>query len=116
MKRILPLFLLSACALGGTPVTMDAFYEIDLSTTTPEVVATLGKPYAIHEKGEGCVEYEYIERIKVGARDTEERHYFILIKDGRVVSKRVKQSSPLPYGFDSYEMQTTQNGNEKPIN
>ena len=108
MRKWVPLFLLASCASGGKAVTMDAFYEIELSTTTPQVVAVLGTPYAIHNKGDGAVEYEYIERIKIGGRDAEERHYFILIKDGHVVSKRVKQSSPLPYGFDSYDMQTTQ--------
>lgn len=108
MRKWIPLFLLASCALGGKPVTMDAFYDIDLCTSTPQVIAALGKPYAIHKKDDGSVEYEYIERIKIGARDAEERHYFILIKDGTVVSKRVKQSSPLPYGFDSYDMQTTQ--------
>lgn len=108
MRRLLPLFLFASCALGGRVVTMDAFHEIDLCTTTSQVVATLGKPYAIHKKGDGTVEYEYIERIKIGGRDAEERRYFILMRDGVVVSKRVKQSSPLPYGFDSYDMQTTQ--------
>lgn len=108
MRKWIPLFLLASCAIGGKVVTMDAFYEIDLCTTTPQVVAALGKPYAIHRKDDGAVEYEYIERIKIGGRDAEERRYFILIKDGIVVSKRVKQSSPLPYGFDSYDMQTTQ--------
>lgn len=113
---MIPLFLLSACALGGKPITMDAFYEIDLCTTTPQVIAALGKPYAVHEMADGFVEYEYIERIKIGGRDAEERRYFILLKDGIVVSKRVKQSSPLPYGFDSYDMQTTQNDSETPQN
>ena len=60
MRRLIPLFLLSACALGGKPITMDAFYEIDLCTTTPQVVAALGKPYAVHEMSDGYVEYEYI--------------------------------------------------------
>lgn len=87
---------------------MDAFYGIDLCATTPQVVEALGKPYAVHNKGDGCIEYEYIERIKIGGRDAEERHYYILMRDGVVISKRVKQSSPLPYGFDSYDMQTTQ--------
>lgn len=114
MKKIIPLFLLSACALGGKPITMDAFYDIDLCTTTSQVVACLGKPYSVHEMADGYVEYEYIERIKIGARDAEERRYFILMKDGVVVSKRVKQSSPLPYGFDSYDMQTTQKTDDPP--
>ncbi|MBU6383051.1 MAG: hypothetical protein KGQ49_03465 [Verrucomicrobia bacterium] len=108
MKRFLPLFLFVSCAVGGRVVTMDAFYEVDLCTTVPQVVALLGKPYAIYKKGDGCVEYEYIERIKIGGRDAEERRYYIMIRDGVVISKRVKQSSPLPYGFDSYDMQTTQ--------
>lgn len=107
-KWLLPLFIFTSCAAGGKPVSMEAFYEIDLSTTNTEVVACLGKPYAIHRKGDGCVEYEYIERIKIGGRDAEERRYYILIRDGMVISKRVKQSTPLPYGFDSYEMQTTE--------
>lgn len=111
MKRFLGLIVLASCMAGHRIVTLDAFYEIDLSTPASEVVASLGKPYAVHNKGDGCVEYEYIERIKIGARYAEERRYYILMRDGVVISKRVKQVSPLPYGldsFDSYDMQTTQ--------
>lgn len=112
MKRWIPLFLFVSCSLGGKPVTMDAFYEVDISTPTPQVIALLGQPYAIHKKEDGTLEYEYIERIKIGSRDAETRRYFILIKNGAVVSKRVEGSTPLPYGFDSYEMQTTERAEE----
>lgn len=108
----LALFALSSCCMGTDPATMERFYEVDLSTNSEQVIEMLGKPYAIHDLADGCQEYEYIERIKIGARDAEERHYFILIRNGQVVSKRVKQSGPLPYfmqWFDSYDMQTTQN-------
>ena len=110
MKRELfaLLLALSACASGGSLMTNQAFFDIPLGSSQNEVVATAGEPYAIHKKEDGTEEYEYIERFKVGGRDTEERHYFLLIKDGKVVSKRVHQSSPPPYIFDSYEMQTTQ--------
>lgn len=109
MKQWFALILLiTSCACGSRAVSMSAFYDVDLSTSESEVVASLGKPYAIHHKGDGTVEYEYIERVKIGARDAEERRYYILIRDGVVISKRVEQSSPLPYGFDSYDMQTTQ--------
>ncbi len=114
MKKLIPLFLLAACSMSGKPVTMDAFYEVEMAAPTAQVIEVLGQPYATHEKEDGAVEYEYIERIKIGGRDAEERHYFILIKNGRVTSKRVRQSSPLPYGFDSYDMQTTQRGNAPP--
>ena len=109
MKRFISLLLLSGFAIGGKAVTMGLYCEIDLCTTTPQVVEILGKPYAIHEMTDGYVEYEYIERINIGAREAEERHYFILMKDGLVVSKRVRQGVASPLGFDSYEMQTTQN-------
>jgi hypothetical protein len=98
--------------MGGKMVTMNAFYDIEISATAPQVIAVLGEPFAINDLCDGTVEYEYIERVKIGARDAEERRYFLVIKDGVVISKRVKQSSPLPYGFDSYEMQTTENKSE----
>jgi len=97
-----------SCSSGGSLVTMQSFYDIPVGASTSEVIATAGEPYAIHKKDDGAVEYEYIERFKVGNRYTEERHFFLLIKDGKVVSKRTKQSSSVPYTFDSYDMQTTQ--------
>ena len=100
--------LSTACSSGGSIVTMQSFYEIPVGASTSEVIATAGEPYAIHRREDGSVEYEYIERFKVGERYTEERHFFLLIKDGKVVSKRTKQMSPTPYTFDSYDMQTTQ--------
>ena len=110
---ICALFLIG-CGLSGNVVTMDSFSNVDLCTTVDQVKACLGDPYAINEIGDGCLEYEYIERIPIGARNLEERHYYIVIKDVYVVSKRIKQSSitplgPLPLNFDSYEMQTTLN-------
>jgi hypothetical protein len=101
--------LLCACSSGGSVLNMNSFYDVPIGATQEEVIASVGKPVATHRKEDGSTEYEYVERFKVGERNINERHYFILIKDGKVVSKRVKQSSPLPYGFDSYEMQTTQN-------
>lgn len=102
------LFALSTCASGGALMTNQAFFDIPIGSSQSEVIAAAGEPYAVHTKDDGSIEYEYIERIKIGARDAEERHYYLLIKDGKVVSKRVNQSSPPPYIFDSYEMQTTQ--------
>ena len=89
-------------------MTTSSFHEIPLGSTDSEVVSLAGKPYAIRKQSDGSLEYEYIERISAGGRDMEERHYYLLIKDGKVISKRMKQGGPTPYGFDSYEMQTTQ--------
>lgn len=95
-------------------MTIQSFYDIPVGASQDEVLSLAGKPYLEHRKGDGSVEYEYIERFKASGRDINERHYYILIKDGKVVSKRVIQSSPPPYTFDSYEMQTTQNDDEPP--
>ena len=102
------LCILAACSSGGSMTTMDSFYEIPIGSTSNEVVESIGKPYALHRREDGAGEYEHIERIKAGGRNLDEGHSFLLIKDGNVASKRVDQSSPSPYVFDSYEMQTTQ--------
>jgi hypothetical protein len=104
---IVCLFVFFSCSSGGSLLTMQSFYEIPVGASTSEVVAAAGEPYAIHKKEDGAVEYEYIERFRVGERYTEERRFFLLIKEGKVASKRTEQSSPLPYTFDSYDMQTT---------
>ena len=95
-------------------MTMTSFYEIPVGASQEEVVSSAGKPYLVRTLDDGSVEYEYIERFKAGGRDINERRYFIVMKEGKVVSKRVEQISPLPYGFDSCDMQTTQNGNSEP--
>jgi hypothetical protein len=100
---------MAACASGGAIMTMNAFHDIPLGASESEVISSAGKPYSICKKEDGVVEYEYIERVKAGARDLEERRYVLVLKDGKVVSKHVKGSSPSPFLFDSYEMQTTQN-------
>lgn len=89
-------------------MTMNSFSDIPIGSSSADVVIHYGQPSHIHKKGDGCVEYEYVERIKAGGRNIEERRYILVIKDGKVVSKEIKQSSPPPYTFDSYEMQTTQ--------
>ena len=95
-------------------MTMNSFSDIPIGVSSAEVVTTYGEPYAINKKSDGSIEYEYIERIKAGTRNMEERRYILVIKDGKVVSKEIKQNSPSPYYFDSYEMQTTQNSGSPP--
>lgn len=114
MKKWIPFLFLAACSSGGHVVTMDAFYSVDFSATEDQVVAALGKPHAVVKNADGTIEYEYLERIKLAGRVAESRRYFIVIKDGIVVSKRVQQSSPPAYWFDSYDMQTTHNDDTTP--
>jgi hypothetical protein len=100
--------LAASCASGGSVATQTSFYQVDVGATTAELEEAMGAPYAKHKAPDGDVEYEYIERLKEGSRNLEVRHYFFLIKDGRVIGKRTRTSVPSPYEFDSYQMQTTQ--------
>ncbi len=102
--------VLGACSSGGSLVTMQKFGDVPVGASREELISFMGSPIRERKLDDGSVEYEYIERFKVGGRDLNERHYFVIVKDGKVVSKRYKQISPLPYSFDSYDMQTTQNG------
>lgn len=93
-------------------MTLNSFHEIPLGTTSTEVVSSAGEPYAVHNNEDGSIEYEYIERIRYSPIQWQERRYYLLIKDGKVVSKRVENSSTPPYHYDSYDMQTTQTQTE----
>ena len=96
---------------------LDHYDEVAIGSSAEQVEALVGKPNTVRKQPGGIVEYEYVERIKIGARDVEERHYIILLKDGKVVSKQQKDRDTPNYVIpgipgDSYDMQTTQNVDE----
>jgi len=95
-------------------MTMNSFNDISIGATEEEVIACNGQPFETKTKCDGTVKYVYIERLKAGGRDLEERKYILTLKEGKVVSKKIKYSSPAPYLFDSYEMQTTQTNHAPP--
>ncbi len=97
-------FLLGSC--GHRVMTSDSFYAISTGTSKEELVKAAGKPYSIHRKCD-CLEYEYIERITNGNRTIQENHYFFIIKNDRVISRRVEYVNPPPYSINSYDLQTT---------
>ncbi len=103
------LWTLSACAAGASVTAMNAFADIAIGTSSTEVIERMGQPVSMRSLDDGSIEYEYTETISLGGRTLEERHYLILLKQGKVVSKQVKQTSPPGYLLNSYDMQTTQN-------
>lgn len=117
MKKIYStVFLLmtfAACSAGAN-MNLSSFNEIELGESSSHVVSSVGQPYAIKHKEDGTIEYEYIEKIKAGGRDLEDRHYYLTIKDGKVVNKKIIYGSPAPYLYDSYEMQTSQRNHAPP--
>ena len=93
-------------------MTADSFYSIPVGATREDVLSQAGSPMRVVNKGGGVQEYEYVERLTVGARTLQESRYIFTIQDDKVTNKRIERSSPSPAGFenDSYNMQTTQNG------
>lgn len=98
MRVLLPLLiLLSACFSRGAMMTSNSFHMISLGTPISQVVTENGQPYAIHRKGGGIEEYEYIERLDFDQELVRETHYFLKVSQGRVVSKRMSNESQPAY-------------------
>jgi len=109
IKIVFLIFLLHAsCAVGHHVMTMDSYTQVPIGLPVNELKKTAGKPYSIRHMDEGKDKYEYIERIFMGDKVIEERHYYFIIKDGRVVSKQIQEEKPPPFQVpNSYEMQTS---------
>jgi len=89
VKICLSILLLSLTSCFSRPALM-TYAEYDtIQTGTPisQLQADIGKPYAIHHKEGGVDEYEYIERINSGNNLIAENHYFLIVKDGKVLGK-----------------------------
>lgn len=96
------LALVATCYAGSGPgsassMTRESFNEIQLGEPITEVVGQVGEPYAIHDKGGGVEEYEYIENFTMNNELVVEHHYFIKVVQGKVVSKRVKDEKQPAY-------------------
>jgi len=99
-KRIILLFLLStSTSIYSQEATMNRarFNEIELGTPVEQVVEKCGSPYQIYTRKDGSQEYKYLERILMGEETVQEYRYLILIKDGKVFSKRVVRQFPPAY-------------------
>ncbi len=115
MKRyLLALVLLSSCMWGSRPMSTCAFYEVSVGSTQEELVSTLGKPYRIRTNKEGDTVYEYIEKIapvlyhvSSGASVATVTHYSYVLRDGRVIDKKVRVETPPAWRGDSYDLETT---------
>jgi hypothetical protein len=91
---LLCLCLLSACFSRSSAMTYERFENIEVGTSIASLTSEIGKPYSVHSKGGSTEEYEYIERIDMGQQPIAENHYFLVVQDGKVVSKRVKRQRP----------------------
>ena len=96
---VIALIFLCGCFSRPLSMTQENFDNIQLGSTITEVRSHAGTPYSVHRKGPDKVEYEYIERFDLGQNFIYENHYYLLVIDGKVVKKRIKQERPPSFDF-----------------
>ncbi len=88
------LLILAACASGAI-MTRSDFDNIELGTPISEVVKQYGDPVTLRNNKNGTQSYEYIERLPIGEQTVQENNYFVIVRNGKVVSKQYNQELPL---------------------
>jgi len=97
LKLILPLLLLTGCFSRQAAMTRDGYSDVEVGMAASDVTKMYGKPYNIYSKGDDKETYEYIEKIRIGNEVIEQRRYYIVIVDGKVIGKYMKLSNPPPF-------------------
>lgn len=90
---------LIGCTSSYFAMTDRVFCEIDMGISIESVQCQVGDPYAICIREDGAEEYKYIERIDLGRGLVMEKQYFLVVKDNKVVSKRLVRRIPPAYNL-----------------
>lgn len=97
-KYLLSLLVLAGCFTRPNVANRQAYDSINLGEPVAEVEKKIGKPYQVRKYSNGTELYEYIERIYAVENEIiEERHYFIWIKNGQVISKKITEDRQPEY-------------------
>ncbi len=94
---IIGLIVCCACSSRASLMTQSEYDTVQTGTPVATLESQIGTPYDIHFKSGGVKEYEYIERITMGNSLVTENHYFIIVVDGKVVGKYMKQEKAPAY-------------------
>ena len=99
MRKIPAMLLLVICLACSkySVMTQDRFAEISTGTPIKMVVERYGSPLEIRSIGKNQDLYQYSERITLGAQTIQQRKYFLIVTDGKVVGKYTRFENPPPY-------------------
>jgi len=78
-------------------MTRNGYGDVEVGMSASDLQKHYGKPYNVYSKGDDKVTYEYIEKIRMGNEIIEQRRYYIVVVDGKVVGKYMKLSNPPPF-------------------
>ncbi|MGH2612824.1 MAG: hypothetical protein ACRDFB_07215 [Rhabdochlamydiaceae bacterium] len=90
------LAFLAACG-NSKVMTREDYYTISAGDHAEEVINKYGEPYSITNRKDGTQVYLYIEKIPAGDMTAEQNNYILIVRNGRVVSKRSNQELPPAY-------------------
>ncbi|MBM3208293.1 MAG: hypothetical protein FJZ57_06805 [Chlamydiae bacterium] len=96
-KYVLLAALLCGCFSRHTYITHERFDSVQVGDPISVIVDEAGEPYAQRKMKNGEIEYEYIENFSRGTVLIYENHYFFLVKDGKIVNKKMVQKQEDPY-------------------
>ncbi len=99
MKKIPFMMLLVLCFACSkyAVMTQDRFVNIPTGTPIKEVVDRYGSPIEIRSIGKNQEVYQYSERITMGTQTIQQRKYYLIVTDGKVVGKYTRFENPPPY-------------------
>jgi hypothetical protein len=97
LLAVVGLFSFSSCFSRPSLMTYADYDKVEMGTSIVQLQSEIGKPYTIHTKEGGIVEYEYIERINTGNNLVAENHYFLIVEEGKVVGKYMNREKPPAY-------------------
>ena len=89
--------LLCGCFTRSQVISRGSFDDVQMGSPVADFEKQVGSPYKVRKLPDGSLDYEYIERIFMGEEVIEENHYYLRIKNGRIVAKRMNQEIPPAY-------------------
>ena len=94
---MISLVFLSSCFTRSQVISRGSFDDVQVGSPVADFEQKVGKPYRIRQMPNGTLDYEYIEKIFMGEEIIEENHYYVRVKNGRVIAKRMNQEIPPAY-------------------
>ncbi|MGM0440537.1 MAG: hypothetical protein ACQEP8_05445 [Chlamydiota bacterium] len=88
MKKLALLLLLGLAACSQQPMMTLQYYDtIDIGADIMEIEREAGEPYEVKPLPNGIAQYIYIQRVWRDKDCTDQRHYYLMVEDGKIIEK-----------------------------
>lgn len=97
MRYATLLLIAATCFAKSGLMTYPIYESITEGTPMGELEGCIGKPFSSCRVDDETEELKYVERFNVGAELTTENHYYLTIRNGAVIAKRMVYITPPAY-------------------